>query len=60
MSVEEATNLMSQYQFRPLPIVKNNQLFGIFSLGDLAVDNQANEKGRKALEDISVPAQPSK
>ncbi|MBU8688901.1 CBS domain-containing protein [Priestia megaterium] len=60
MTIDEATNLMSQHQIRRLPIVENDQLVGIVSLGDLAVDNQANQKAGRALEDISVPAQPSK
>ncbi|MFP3667857.1 CBS domain-containing protein [Priestia sp. SIMBA_032] len=60
MTIDEATNLMSQHQIRRLPIVENDQLVGIVSLGDLAVDNQANQKAGRALEDISVPAKPSK
>ncbi|MGG3622297.1 CBS domain-containing protein [Bacillus gobiensis] len=60
MSVEEAANIMSQHQIRRLPIVENDKLVGIVSLGDLAVSHQSDEKSGKTLENISVPAEPNK
>ena len=51
---------MSQYQIRRLPIVEDGKLIGMVSLGDLAVSNASNKKAGKALEDISVPAEPNK
>ena len=58
MSVKEAASLMSEHQIRRLPIVENDKLVGIVSLGDLAVNNQSNKQAGKALEEISVPAEP--
>jgi CBS domain-containing protein len=49
MSVEEAANLMSEHQVRRLPIVENDKLVGIVSLGDLAVSNQS-KKPEKPLK----------
>ena len=37
MSTHEAANLMSEYQVRRLPVVENDRIVGIVSLGDLAV-----------------------
>ncbi|MED3873088.1 CBS domain-containing protein [Priestia megaterium] len=60
MSVEQAAEIMSQYQIRRLPIVEDGKLIGMVSLGDLAVSNASNKKAGKALEDISLPAEPNK
>ncbi|MBT2253889.1 CBS domain-containing protein [Priestia megaterium] len=60
MSVDQAAEIMSQYQIRRLPIVEDGKLIGMVSLGDLAVSNDSNQKAGKALEDISVPAEPNK
>ncbi|GGE19465.1 CBS domain-containing protein YhcV [Marinithermofilum abyssi] len=58
MSVNEASQLMAQNQIRRLPVVENNQLVGIVSLGDMAVrENFANEAGQ-ALSNISTPSSP--
>lgn len=58
MSVAEAANIMAEQQIRRLPIVENDKLIGMVSLGDIAVNQQSNEKAGEALEDISVPAEP--
>jgi CBS domain-containing protein len=60
MSVEQAVEIMSQHQIRRLPIVEDGKLIGMVSLGDLAVSNASNKEVGKALEDISVPAEPTK
>jgi CBS domain-containing protein len=60
MSVKEAATIMSQQQIRRLPIVEGDKLIGIVSLGDLAVNNQSNDKAGDALQDISEPAEPNK
>ncbi|MBE2978585.1 CBS domain-containing protein [Priestia megaterium] len=60
MSVDQAAEIMSQYQIRRLPIVEDGKLIGMVSLGDLAVSNDSNQKAGKVLEDISVPAEPNK
>jgi CBS domain-containing protein len=58
MSVEEAAKVMSQHQIRRLPIVEEDKLIGIVSLGDLAVNNQSSDDAGQALKDISNPAEP--
>ena len=37
MSTREAAQLMSEHQIRRLPVVENERLVGIVSLGDIAV-----------------------
>ncbi|TCN27392.1 CBS domain-containing protein [Mesobacillus foraminis] len=59
MSAEEAADLMADVQIRRLPIVDDGKLFGIVSLGDLAVNEQVNDDAGQALEDISVPSEPN-
>ena len=58
MSVEDAARVMSEHQIRRLPIVDEDKLVGIVSLGDLAVNNQSSDKAGQALKDISHPAEP--
>ncbi|MTI69606.1 MAG: CBS domain-containing protein [Firmicutes bacterium] len=56
--IHEAANIMAQNQVRRLPVVENNQLVGIVSIGDLAVRNiYVNEAGT-ALSSISQPSRP--
>ncbi len=51
----EAASLMAQNQIRRLPVVENNKIVGILSLGDLAnVNIHVNEAG-DALSSISKP-----
>jgi CBS domain-containing protein len=52
MSTKEAAKLMSEHQIRRLPVVENNRLVGIVSLGDLAVKDSDDRAG-DALQDIS-------
>jgi CBS domain-containing protein len=58
MSVEEAARVMSQHQIRRLPIVEEDKLVGMVSLGDLAVNNQSSDEAGQALKEISNPAEP--
>ena len=60
MTTDEAAQLMAEHQVRRLPIVENNELVGIVSLGDLAVENQTDMEASEALTEISVPSQPQK
>jgi len=50
----EAIALMSQHQIRRLPVVEEQQVIGIISLGDVSVKSQTEQAG-EALEDISQP-----
>ena len=52
MSTREAADLMSEHQVRRLPVVENERLVGIVSIGDLA---EARDE-KSALADISSAA----
>ena len=53
--IHEAARMMAQNQIRRLPVVENNTIVGILSIGDLAVrDIYINEAG-DALSNISEP-----
>lgn len=53
MDVHEAARLMSERKVRRLPIVENNNLVGIVSLGDLAVEPNLTDNAGVALGSIS-------
>lgn len=55
MDVTEASKIMSDRQIRRLPIVENNNLVGIISLGDIAVEPAFSNKAGETLTDISMP-----
>ncbi|HEY3160418.1 MAG TPA: CBS domain-containing protein [Vicinamibacterales bacterium] len=53
MSTREAADLMSEHQVRRLPVVENERLVGIVSLGDLAVKEAKDKRIGDTLEHIS-------
>ena len=53
MSTHEAANLMSEHQVRRLPVVENDRIVGIVSLGDLAVKEAKDKRVGDTLEHIS-------
>ena len=53
MSTREAAELMSEYQVRRLPVVENERLVGIVSLGDLAVKDAHDKMTGDTLEKVS-------
>jgi len=53
MEAHEAIRLMSERKIRRLPIVENNNLVGIVSLGDLAVEPKLTDNAGVALGSIS-------
>lgn len=53
MSTKEAAELMREHQIRRLPVVENDRLVGIVSLGDLAVKEADDKRMGDALEEIS-------
>src|SRR5919108_3610534 len=53
MSTREAADLMSEHQVRRLPVVENNRLVGIVSIGDLAVKEGKDSRVGDALQHIS-------
>ncbi|CAG9619842.1 CBS domain-containing protein [Sutcliffiella rhizosphaerae] len=52
-TLSEASNLMSEHQIRRLPVVENDQLIGMVSLGDLAVHHYSDDQAGEALSQIS-------
>lgn len=58
MDVTEAGRLMSEKQIRRLPIVEDNKLVGIISLGDIAVEPDLQDKAQCVLSDVSEPSIP--
>ena len=53
MSTREASELMSEHQIRRLPVVENDLLVGIVSLGDLAVKEGKDSRTGDTLQGIS-------
>jgi CBS domain-containing protein len=53
MSVEEVADLMAGKQIRRLPIVENNKLVGIVSLGDLSLAEESNRAAGHTLSEVS-------
>lgn len=53
MSTTEASELMSEYQIRRLPVVENDRLVGIVSIGDLAVKEGKDSRWGDTLQSIS-------
>ena len=53
MSTREAEELMSENQVRRLPVVENERLVGIVSLGDIAVKEAKDKRTGDTLERIS-------
>lgn len=56
MDVKDAAKLMRDKKIRRLPIVENNSLVGMVSLGDIAVKPQTTDAAGDALKDISRPS----
>jgi CBS domain-containing protein len=52
-STREATRIMSEHQIRRLPVVENDRLVGIVSLGDIAVKEGKDGRTGDTLENIS-------
>ena len=59
MDVHRAADLMAQNQIRRLPVVENNRMVGIVSIGDLAVRNIYENEAGEALSSISKPSRPT-
>jgi len=54
MSTREAADLMSEHQVRRLPVVENERIVGIVSIGDLAVKEGKDKRMGDTLQDISA------
>ncbi len=53
MSTRQASELMSEHQVRRLPVVENERLVGIVSIGDIAVKEGRDSRTGETLENIS-------
>ena len=53
MSTREAAQLMSDHQIRRLPVIENDRLVGIVSIGDLAVKEGKDGRIGDTLQHIS-------
>jgi CBS domain-containing protein len=53
MTTREASELMAHHQVRRLPVVENDRLVGIVSIGDLAVKEGKDSRTGDTLENIS-------
>lgn len=60
MDIREVSSLMSEQQIRRVPVMENNKLVGIVSLGDLATNSGADMEASEALTEISRPSRPEK
>ncbi|SMB83238.1 CBS domain-containing protein [Desulfonispora thiosulfatigenes DSM 11270] len=58
MSAQDAANEMSNSQVRRLPVIENNQMVGMLSMGDLATQNIHVDEAGQALSKISQPSKP--
>jgi CBS domain-containing protein len=56
--IHDAARIMSERQIRRLPVIENNNIVGIVSLGDIAVENHLSDDAEKALSNISEPSTP--
>lgn len=59
MDVHTAADLMAKNQIRRLPVVEEDRLVGIVSIGDLAVRNVYENEAGSALSSISKPSRPA-
>jgi CBS domain-containing protein len=57
--IHDAARIMSERQIRRIPVVENNSIVGIVSLGDIAVEGKLQDDAEKALSNISEPSTPN-
>ncbi|CAB1253582.1 CBS domain-containing protein [Clostridium sp. MT-14] len=55
MDLRDVSRVMSERQVRRIPVVENEHLVGMVSLGDLATNSKSNEQAGDALSNISKP-----
>ena len=55
MDIHDAARIMSEQQIRRLPIIQNNNLVGMVSLGDISLEPNLQDNAEDALKNISEP-----
>ncbi|NLO39946.1 MAG: CBS domain-containing protein [Ruminiclostridium sp.] len=58
--VHAISQMMSTRQIRRVPVVENQRLVGMVSLGDIATTGATNMEASEALTEISKPSKPLK
>lgn len=58
--VHAISQMMASRQIRRIPVVENQQLVGMVSLGDIATTGKTNMEASEALAEISKPSKPLK
>jgi CBS domain-containing protein len=58
MNIHEAAGIMAVKQIRRLPVVEEQKLVGMVSLGDLATKGKYDVEVSTTLSEISEPSQP--
>lgn len=58
MSLSQAAEIMGKYQVRRVPVVEENRLVGMVSLGDLATHGKRDVEVSRTLGEISSPSEP--
>jgi CBS domain-containing protein len=58
--VQSITQMMASRQIRRVPVVENQKLIGMVSLGDIATTGKTNMEASEALAEISKPSKPLK
>jgi CBS domain-containing protein len=53
MNISDARDLMAQHQVRRLPVMKDDRIVGIISLGDVALADASKRAVGSALENVS-------
>jgi CBS domain-containing protein len=53
MNLSDARDLMAEHRIRRLPVMKNDRLVGILSLGDVALADASKRAVGNVLEDVS-------
>ena len=55
MQAEDVARLMAKNKIRRIPVIDNNKVVGVVSLGDLAADIRFDMEASEALTEISIP-----
>lgn len=53
MDINDAARIMSERQIRRLPVEENQNVVGIVSLGDIAIEPKHDDEAQRALSGIS-------